>query len=331
MRRIERVLRDAWGSAPDDELDELDREPVAVTPISQVHRGVLDGAPVAVKVFRPGSCGSRCARTSRSWRACPPAASRVPGVDAGAIVREVRERVLEELDLENEASAQRRFHRALRNHPSLTVPAPSTDCRMTNVLVSEWVDGVPLHRATGSRTAAAALLVFALGAARAGMIYADPDPDDVLSAPRRTARDPRLRRDPHHRPANSQTAAAALQAFPGRRTDTRRGRRAARLAPARASGYGAELAREALGDLAGREPVSLETDAVVLDAAAGCSPDRPARRADPRRWRSRPSICGPRAGSPSCSGQSHASAGQAPGVSSPGQRSETAGTLRPIR
>src|SRR6185437_2313651 len=35
---IERVLRDAWGTHPEDELDDLDPDPVAVTPGAQVHR-----------------------------------------------------------------------------------------------------------------------------------------------------------------------------------------------------------------------------------------------------------------------------------------------------
>jgi len=55
---VERALRAAWGAAPMEELDELDPEPAAVTPTSQVHRGELDGAPVAVKVLRPGVAAS---------------------------------------------------------------------------------------------------------------------------------------------------------------------------------------------------------------------------------------------------------------------------------
>src|SRR5947199_89282 len=58
MRTVERSLRDAWGVDPTDELDELDPEPAAVTPSAQVHRGVLGGDAVAVKVLRPGLAGS---------------------------------------------------------------------------------------------------------------------------------------------------------------------------------------------------------------------------------------------------------------------------------
>ncbi|HYZ80837.1 MAG TPA: AarF/UbiB family protein, partial [Solirubrobacteraceae bacterium] len=57
-RVVERILKDAWGGRPSDELDDLDGEPVAVTPGAQVHRGLLDGDAVAVKVLRPGLAAS---------------------------------------------------------------------------------------------------------------------------------------------------------------------------------------------------------------------------------------------------------------------------------
>jgi hypothetical protein len=38
-REVERALRGAWGVKPTEELDELDPEPVAITPTAQVHRG----------------------------------------------------------------------------------------------------------------------------------------------------------------------------------------------------------------------------------------------------------------------------------------------------
>src|SRR6476659_7986062 len=57
-RAVERILRDAWGTGPEDELDDLAPNPVAVTPGPQVHRGSLDGKPVAVKVVRPGLAAS---------------------------------------------------------------------------------------------------------------------------------------------------------------------------------------------------------------------------------------------------------------------------------
>lgn len=182
-KAVERTLRDAWGAKPTDELDELDTEPVAVTPTSQVHRGVLDGTPVAVKLLRPGLVAGVRQDLALLEGLAGPLASAFPGLDPQAILAEVRERVLDELDLEHEAEAQRRFQRKLRNHPHLVVPAPVMRLAHPGVLVSEWIDGEPLPRASDRNTAAAWLVIFTLGGIRAGLVHADPDPDDVLELP----------------------------------------------------------------------------------------------------------------------------------------------------
>ena len=152
MRTIERVLRDAWGAKPIDELDELESDPVAVTPTSQVHRGVLDGAPVAVKVLRPGLAASVRQDLALLDGLMRPLGAAFPALDAGAVLDEFRERALEELDLEHEAGVQRRFHRALRNHPLFMAPAPITALCRPEVLVSAWIDGCPcIGRPTRTR------------------------------------------------------------------------------------------------------------------------------------------------------------------------------------
>jgi hypothetical protein len=158
--QIERILAGAWGARPTAELEDLDPEPVAVTPSSQVHRGVLDSSPVAVKVLRPGLAASVRQDLALLEGLLSPLGAAFPALDPGAVVREFRERVLDELDLEHEASAQRRFHRALRSHPFLLVPRPVTRLTHESVLVSEWVDGVPLWRAPNPDEAAARLVLF---------------------------------------------------------------------------------------------------------------------------------------------------------------------------
>jgi len=179
-RRIERVLRDAWGSKPTDELDELEREPIAVTPSSQVHRGVRAGEPVAVKLRRPGLDASVRQDLALLEGLLAPLAAAFPALDARAILAEIRERTLDELDLEHEATSQRRFARALRSHPFLVVPAPVSSLARDGVLVSEWIDGVPVREAPDPDQAAARLVAFVLGGIKEGIVHADPDPDDVL-------------------------------------------------------------------------------------------------------------------------------------------------------
>jgi predicted unusual protein kinase regulating ubiquinone biosynthesis (AarF/ABC1/UbiB family) len=261
---VERVLRDAWGAKPSDELDDIDEQPVAVTPGAQVHRAELDGEPVAVKVLRPGLSASVRQDLTLLEALAAPLSAAFPALDTGAILREVRDRVLEELDLESEATLQRRFHRALRNHPFLSVPAPVTSLCHDQVLVSHWVDGVPLWEAPDPDQAAARLLVFTLGAARWGVAYGDPHADNV-----RVAADGGLAivdfgacREMES--ARLEAAAGVLRAL----ADGDENAFAGHLStlgwlPADQARAAMELARHTLGELLDRGPVRLDAAAVI--------------------------------------------------------------------
>lgn len=180
IKQVEGVLRDAWDEKPGAVLDELEPEPRAVTPAFQVHRATHDGSAVAIKVMRPGLASAVRNDLTLLESLTAPMAAAFPAADAAATMGEIRERLLDELDLETEATVQRRFHRALRSHPFLTVPRPVMELCHEQVLVSEWVDGVPLREAPDPDEACARLVLFALGAARTGLIHADPNPDDAL-------------------------------------------------------------------------------------------------------------------------------------------------------
>jgi ABC1 atypical kinase-like domain len=182
-KEVERVLRDAWRETPSSVLDALDPEPHTATPAFQVHRATYDGSAVAVKVARPGLANAVRNDLSLLEALISPLGAAFPAVDAAGSMREIRERLLDELDLETEATIQRRFHRALRGHPFLVVPRPAMDLCHQHVLVGEWIDGVPLREAPDRDEACARLVLFALGAARTGIVNADPNPDDALVLP----------------------------------------------------------------------------------------------------------------------------------------------------
>jgi predicted unusual protein kinase regulating ubiquinone biosynthesis (AarF/ABC1/UbiB family) len=264
FRDVERALRDAWGGKPADELDALDPEPVAVTPTAQVHRGEADGRAVAVKVLRPGLASSVRQDLALLESLMAPLGAAFPALDPAALLREVRERVLDELDLETEATAQRRFHRALRGHPFLVVPAPVTRLAHEQVLVSEWIDGVPMWNAPDPDAAAGRLISFALGAARAGIIHAELHPDDVLVlddgrlaildfGATRTVEPDRVEASGEALDAFIADDAAAF----GAATELL-GALAATHAPTALA-----LAHEALGELAGPDPSRLDSAAVI--------------------------------------------------------------------
>jgi hypothetical protein len=264
FRKIERALRDAWGSRPAAELEELEPEPVAVTASSQVHKGSLDGTPVAVKVLRPGLSASVRQDMALLEGILSPLASAFPALDPGGLIQEFKERVLDELDLEHEATVQRRFHRALRGHPFLVVPAPVTTLAREGVLVSEWVQGVPLWQAPDPDRAAARLVVFVIGALVEGIAHADPHPDDVIVlddgrlaildfGASATVEAERLR-----------AVTAAVEAFAEERVDAF-GQALERLGalPAHHAPTAFHLAKQALGELAGPAAARLDSDAVI--------------------------------------------------------------------
>ncbi len=188
FKEVERVIKGAWGRPVAKVLGDLERDPHAVTPAAQVHRGTdEDGNAVAVKVRRPGLAEilrSDLVVIEAAAAALSPA---LPRIDLGAAVREIRERLLDELDLEYEAQTQRRFARALRNHERLHVPMPVLDLCQEDVRVSAWVDGRSIRELGESGSAdervmaAERLVEFVVGApATVGVAVADPHPDDAL-------------------------------------------------------------------------------------------------------------------------------------------------------
>ena len=179
-RQVAQTLRAAWGVRPTDELDDLSTEPVAVTPTSQVHRGVLDGSPVAVKLARPGLARSVGQDLALLDSLVVPLQAALPALDARAVLREVGERVRDEFDLEHEAGNARRVRRLLRGHPRLVVPEPVTRLATEEVLVREWIDGTALHAVDDRDRPAAALVEFVLGGCAAGVMNAGLTAEDVL-------------------------------------------------------------------------------------------------------------------------------------------------------
>jgi hypothetical protein len=176
---VEKVLKEAWSTAPGKVLDDLDPEPLAVRAASQVHRAELDGTPVAVKVRRPGLDRAVRADLGLLDALIPPLRAAFPRLDAGALLRAAREMALDELDLEHEAATSRTVGRALRGVEGVTVPRALSEHCAPAVLVTELLEGRPLLPDPPA-TAGATLLRAHGAAARAGWVLYDPAPEHVL-------------------------------------------------------------------------------------------------------------------------------------------------------
>jgi predicted unusual protein kinase regulating ubiquinone biosynthesis (AarF/ABC1/UbiB family) len=104
------------------------------------------------------------------------------GVAMPPLVRELRTRLLEELDYTREAAQQRRFAAAYPDDDSEVV-VPRVVHATSRVLVQTWLDGVPLARVATTGTQAERDRLGELyqrfllsGPARCGLLHTDPHP-----------------------------------------------------------------------------------------------------------------------------------------------------------
>lgn len=186
---VHSVLRESLGEGWRDLFKEFDDKPAAAASIGQVHRAVwADGRDVAVKVQYPGAGEALRADLNQLARFAGLFKALQPGLDVKPLVQEIRDRVTEELDYELEASSQRAFAAAFDGDPDICVPQVLASS--PRVLVTEWLEGVPLSTIIASgtveeRDAAGtrmALLHFS-APARAELLHADPHPGNFRMLP----------------------------------------------------------------------------------------------------------------------------------------------------
>src|SRR3954447_17668033 len=139
---VKAVLEDELEEPVEELFAEFEQDAAAAASIGQVHRAVLpDGRKVAVKVQYPKVAKALEADLQNAGMILRLAKAIAPGLGSRAAARELRERVLEELDYEYEAQNQRTFARAYRGHPFIYVPDVVTRLSRRRVLVAEWVEG----------------------------------------------------------------------------------------------------------------------------------------------------------------------------------------------
>jgi len=143
FKDMRKVIESELDEPLDEIFAELEQEAVAAASIGQVYRARLhDGRRVAVKVQYPGVAEAVRADLQNLGLLMRVAKRIAPGMDAKAMTVEIRERLSDELDYEQEAQAQRAFARAWRGHPFVLVPDVVTSLSRERVLVTEWVDGM---------------------------------------------------------------------------------------------------------------------------------------------------------------------------------------------
>ncbi|MEV7087175.1 AarF/ABC1/UbiB kinase family protein [Streptomyces sp. NPDC093085] len=168
---------------------EFEEKPAAAASIGQVHRAVWhDGRQVAVKVQYPGAGEALLSDLTQLSRFARLLGPLIPGMDIKPLITELRDRVSEELDYGLEAAAQRAHATEFADDPDVVVP--EVVHQGEQVLVTEWMDGVPLSEVIAEGTPeqqdrAGQLLARFLfsGPARTGLLHADPHPGNFRLLP----------------------------------------------------------------------------------------------------------------------------------------------------
>lgn len=184
LRRLQRVMEDELDARLRDVFADVDERPLAVGSLGQVHRArTRDGADVAVKVQHPG-VAEAIERDLRGIGVLAPLLRRLaPGLDAGAALAEVRERISETVDYDLEAQHQRRIERIYRGHPHVRVARVRMELSSRRMLVSEYVDGAGIEDIAEDQRDRVGEIAFRffLGLVRRhGIVAGDPAADNLL-------------------------------------------------------------------------------------------------------------------------------------------------------
>lgn len=185
----------ALGGPPETMFAAFDPEPLAAASIAQVHRArLLDGSEVAVKIRRPGIRPLMEAdlRLLAAFARAAEAKPAIARLRPRALVTQLSEAVLAELDFTQEGRNADRFRENFRHQPRIIIPAIHWDYSSDSVLVSEYITGTePQDAARLQAAGISPRAIAALGAETVlqmvlvdGFFHGDPHPGNLLCQPK---------------------------------------------------------------------------------------------------------------------------------------------------
>ena len=186
-----RIITEELGAEPEELFGSVEPEPFAAASLAQVHRATLkDGRAVVIKVQRPDVQSKVRADLGVIAELASVAESRsglARQLDAGGLVKEFSNGVLEELDYTVEAYHARRLADVLESMEGVGVPSTYPELSTDRVLTMDFVPGVKATRAeqldpsvdreTVARTFIRATIKQILVD---GFFHADPHPGNIM-------------------------------------------------------------------------------------------------------------------------------------------------------
>ncbi len=149
--KVRRVLAAELGAPPEERFASIEHEAFAAASLGQVHRAELRGGrPVVVKVQYPGVADT-VHQDIKNVRALVRVFDSIArdvmrqDVDSKEVVRELEERLAEELDYRREADNVERFRKLLASDDEVIVPRVHRKLSAGRVLTMDRLEGYPLQ------------------------------------------------------------------------------------------------------------------------------------------------------------------------------------------
>ncbi|MEC9475431.1 MAG: AarF/UbiB family protein [Planctomycetota bacterium] len=189
--QIKVVLEESLGRKISECFRQIDEQPVASASIAQVYRGMtLDGHRVAIKIRKPG-IEKLISRDLGLLDQFAEALARQPesgGFDPHGVVRELRHALDNEINFNFERNSIDRIRLAFSGDEEMLIPNTYGSVSSREVLVMDWIDGVPLGRAELKedqrrevvRSCARSLFTMIF---RHGQFHGDPHPSNIILQP----------------------------------------------------------------------------------------------------------------------------------------------------
>lgn len=139
---VRRRMTTELGANWERQFRSFSHQAVAAASLGQVHRAVTaDGQDVACKLQYP-DMNAAVESDLRQFRVVVGLVQQfLPAIKQDEVVRELEERLREELDYEREASHTRLYRDMLQHIPEVTVPLPVEALSTRRLLTMEWVAG----------------------------------------------------------------------------------------------------------------------------------------------------------------------------------------------